>query len=124
YRAAGEDVQVRQFGDTLDCVLQARGASEYCSQAELAGEAEAVVDAGPAEVGVDEQDAGIALGHHGGEVCGCRGLAFRWCSAGEEDELGRLSSGGEQQRSLKRAEGLRELGLGLRKHGNIALRRG
>ena len=92
------------FGNMLHGLFEGRGACEDVVS-RVAGQAEAVMHVGPAQVGIDQQHAGVALRQDAGEVAGGGGLAFRGRGAGEQDELGRAAGSGKQQRGAQRAEG-------------------
>ena len=121
YGATCEDVEVGRFGDALDGLFERRDAGEQGGEADLAGEAEAVVDVGTAKIGVDQQNPGFALRENAGEVAGGAGLALGWGGGGEEQNLWGMTGGREQKRGPEGAEGLGEVRLGLCQHADISL---
>jgi hypothetical protein len=83
-------------------------------------DAETVVAARPAEVGVDDQDRGAQLCEHDGGIEQADRFPFTPRRAGEQDGSGGLSRSGEQDAGAHRAVGLGHRGVRL--EGQIALR--
>ena len=90
-------------------MLQRDASSQHGGEADLAVDVEPVMNGRAAEVGIDEQNANIALGKDAGEVHSDRGLAFAGSGAGQQDYLGLPPGNGQQQRGAQGAEGFREL---------------
>ena len=70
---------------------------KHVAQAAARAHAQSLVDAGAAQVGIDQQDADAFLRQHDGRVDAGRGLAFLRTGAGDHDDFGRRSQTGEQQ---------------------------
>ena len=99
--------------DRRERLLELHGALSKVLGAVLGVELEGAPDGGPAQVGLDEDDAGAALGQRGGQADGGRGLALTGRRAGEQDGL-RLVAGARRheraQRPVALVAGEREIG--------------